>query len=276
MSSPRQRQQLNKINTKYNPDSTELRNIIDKYIEEVSYSELVLLLFLDNNVAFSSLISLPFVRQKSSLDGTSLSNPVVGIDNIGDLQTYIMETNPSWNVPEKRRLQKFVKRAISNQSPSTPSSQQSELTSESTNNEMDNRSERSRSSRLKGITNRLFGGGNSTRKTKSDISQPPMLEIQTTTKIEANNTEEFFTEAVTTTGMEQLPVDGTNISEPHEESATEPDAEATIPIVPETKDDRISEDVQTDAASREVDEMYSDDNDGKIQKRERCCFLWFC
>lgn len=220
---------------------------------------------------FSSLISLPLTRQKSSRDDKSVGNPVVGIDNIGDLQAYIMETNPSWNVPEKRRLQKFVKRAISHQSPSTPSSQQSEVTSESTNNEMDNRSERSRSSRLKGITNRLFGGGNSTRKVKSEKSQPPMLEIQTTTKTEVNNnnTEEFFTEAADA-GDEK------NIVESNEVSVIEPNVEATMPIVPETKEDGISEDVQTNATTRDVDEMYNDDNDGKILKRERCCFLWFC
>ena len=229
----------------------------------------MLLIFLDIDVGVSSLIPLPLARQNNSLDGTSQSDSVVGVDNIGNLQTYIMETNPSWNVPEKRRLLKFVKRAISQQSPSTPSSQQSEMTSESANHEMDNRSERSRSSRLKGIAYRLFGGGNSTRKIKSETSQPPMLEIQTTTNIEANNIEEVFTE--------QPIGDGKNIEKSHEASATaKSNTEVTMPIVPETQKDHIIEDVQTDATSRDVDEMYIDDNDGAVLKGERCCFFWFC
>ena len=213
---------------------------------------------------------------------------MVRIDNIGDIQAYIMATKPSWNVPEKRRLQKFVKRAISNQSPLSPSSQQSEVTSESTNNnEMDNRSERSRSSRFKGIANRLFGGNNnsstsntSPRKVKSETSQPPVREIHTTTtKAEVNTTEEFFTESVNTGVL--LQDDGKVIGAPHVESTTDPIAVATVAVVAEMKDDRISSDdvpvVVATSRDAGLDEMYNDDNDGKISKRERCCFfMWFC
>jgi hypothetical protein len=177
-----------------------------------------------------------------------------------------MEKNPSWSVPEKRRLQKFVKRAISHRSPepSTPSSQQSELTSDSTNNE----SERSRSSRLKGITNRLFGGG-SPKKSKSQV---PVREIQTTTKTLSNNAEELFTDPV-------LLNSGITTEESNQESIKNEHAGTNTPIIPEIKDDLpvVNDSAQPVVVSRDVvDGVYSDENDGKIAKGERCCFLCFC
>jgi hypothetical protein len=36
MSSPRNKRQFNKHNTKYIPDSSEIRAVIDQYIDEVS------------------------------------------------------------------------------------------------------------------------------------------------------------------------------------------------------------------------------------------------
>ena len=185
-----------------------------------------------------------------------------------------MEKNPTWSVPEKRRLQKFIKRATSQNSsaPSTPSSQQSEVTSESINNELDHRSERSRLSRLKGITNRLFGAGNSnnnsTRKLKLDTSQPPVYEIETTTKAEVESTEEFFTDPVVVdqgmllrTAVNQEIIAG-NI--------------ADVSYIPRALKPNQIEDAQPAATSRDEGGMYRDDNDGKIAKADRCCFIWFC
>jgi hypothetical protein len=189
-----------------------------------------------------------------------------------------MEKNPSWSVPEKRRLQKFVKRATSQQSPapSTPSSHQSELTSESTNNELDNRSERSRSSRLKGITNRLFGGGNSNsnaKKLQSGASQPPVYEIQTTTKAEMNTTEELFTEPVTDS---VVPKPGIPSRDMNQELVIDNDADSSIPLTAESTENNESGHAQQVATQKDVDGMYRDDNDGIIAKGDRCCFFWFC
>lgn len=196
---------------------------------------------------------------------------------MGDIQTYMMEKNPSWSVPEKRRLKKFVKRATSRQSPapSTPSSQQSELT-ESTNNELDSRSERSRSSRLKGITNRLFGGGNNSnnnnnnaRKVKPGTSQPPVYEIQTTINAEVNTTEELFTEPTTVSIIQD-----TSGESDREMNNVEP---TVPPRATESIEGQLNIDNDKPAAtSRLIDDMYSDENDGAIVKGERCCFLWCC
>ena len=173
-----------------------------------------------------------------------------------------MEKNPTWSVPEKRRLQKFIKRATSQNSsaPSTPSSQQSEVTSESINNELDHRSERSRSSRLKGITNRLFGVGNSnnnsTRKLKLDTSQPPVYEIETTT-----NPVVVDQGMLLRTAVNQEIIAG-NI--------------ADVSYIPRALKPNQIEDAQPAATSRDEGEMYRDDNNGKIAKADRCCFFWFC
>lgn len=187
-----------------------------------------------------------------------------------------MENNPSWSVPEKRRLQKFVKRAMAHRSsasePSTPSSQQSETTADSVTNGLDNRSERSRSSRLKGITNRLFGGGSSNSPTKSK-PQILVLEIQTTTKHMANKTDTPFTEPEIDSVLTHS---GKTQEELNQESSITENVVTTVQKFQETADGLATDNANHAVASKDIDDMYNDDNDGKIAKGEKCCFFWFC
>jgi hypothetical protein len=187
-----------------------------------------------------------------------------------------MKKNPTWSVPEKRRLQKFLKRATlkqlpSSQSPSTPVS----LGDADVNNEIDNRSERSRSSRFKGITSRLFGNGNSKSSTKAVAFEPPLQEIQTKTEIILNSADESIQNSNDMLSSVQIEAEYYNNVILEEKS-----------IIPETQSIEFvgKDETSTSASTTKLIEgttyesslIYKDDNDGTtITKRDRCWCL-FC
>jgi hypothetical protein len=200
-------------------------------------------------------------------------------DDPSDVQAYIMEKNPTWSVPEKRRLQKFLKRATSNQStpspsPSTPASQ-SEAES---NNELDNRSERSRSSRFKGIASRLFGSSNSKSNLKATAFDPPLHEIQTTTETIAISTEESIKESNNQSSLVPLVTQSTD-EIIQEEIMNNTHSEMISILVPEedktTANTSASTSEMTSPTTDELPLIYKDDNDGTIVERDRCWCL-FC
>ena len=50
----------------------------------------------------------------------------------------------------------------------------------------------------------------------------------------------------------------------------------TVQKFQETADGLATDNANHAVASKDIDDMYNDDNDGKIAKGEKCCFFWFC
>jgi hypothetical protein len=231
--------------------------------------------------------------QKSSVDGTP---PRPNTTDVSEVQEYVKKANPTWTLPEKRRLQKFVKRATSkvrhqhSTTSSTPTSESTTGTSDVTDyNELDNKSERSRSSRLKGITSRLFGNGSgSSNRNVTPVTSVtatatvPIYEIQTTAM-----TKEVFSDSLlplhdpVTVGTAILPTEiEIMVEKPQEhrrittsvmDKKMKPTFITTTPDI--TMVDRATP-VDDDNDDDDVSRIYKDDNDGTTRQDRRCCFFF--
>ena len=195
-----------------------------------------------------------------------------------------MKTKPTWKVPETRRLKKFMKRATTDNAhtPSTPSSQ----STGTENDELDNKSERSigRSLRLKGITSRLFGNGsgsNSKRNTKtfSPTTDPPVYEIQTS--IDTSNS----LKSDPPISNSDVPTDLAPIKNETCNSTMFADASLTHELdweAQHSSDHDINKSIgngitpTVSGNDKEIRSLYEDDNDGKISKRDQCCWFFGC
>jgi hypothetical protein len=100
-----------------------------------------------------------------------------------------------------------------------------------------------------------------------------MYEIQTTTIAQGNTTEALFNDHVTGPEVHQRE----NLNDMNREVIIANKVDSSLlPLAPEIQESKETDDPPSVRTVRDVDEMYSDDNDGKIARVDRCCFLWFC
>lgn len=89
----------------------------------------------------------------------------------------------------------------------------------------------------------------------------------------ANKTDAPFTEPEIDSVLTHS---GKTQEELNQESSITENVVTTVQKFQETADGLATDNANHAVASKDIDDMYNDDNDGKIAKGEKCCFFWFC
>lgn len=176
-------------------------------------------------------------------------------------------------------MRKFLKRVTSLTPPGNRHAFSTTIPSSPTdaNDEMDNRSERSRASRLKGITNRLFNGMSSKRAIPTEVSATATLMGDDVTN--HTDEDEVLADSVIVSSSSGValtdPKDGISS---HNSQILSSEGEKSTVLTEESNDQSsvITVSKTKQPTPVDADSIYVDDEkDSAAAKNHRCCFL-FC